>query len=324
MARKIKSYYDLAEHNTTQTVIFFVMAALMLLTLFHGFLPILDEVIQTFLKGQAHNITGDEIPYVKGVEGNYIPINYYTSWVVDVYLGMPEETRYWFSPALSFAIPISLGSLFITVIITALLPDKYGLFRQNIEREIIALIEKIAHVRYGFKAEKQEKQLENEIMSAKLRDLHALADSCGMTLEDLKSLQRGLIWQNSSFLYKVMNLKDGINLYMRFHFTIKYGNAILGLVYFGAATLIVIIGLRGLKLIPSNQPSMIIFALGLEFSLLVVYALTLMYAKQEDETELDKRGGDSGAKAIFTGLDVDDVREVERLMRVFLQRTKED
>jgi hypothetical protein len=77
----------------------------------------------------------------------------------------------------------------------------------------------------------------------------------------------------------------GISTYMKFHFTEHYANMVQGLAYAGAAFLIIMIGIRGLKFIPAVKPSPILMALGIEFSLLCLLALTLMYTEEEERTD---------------------------------------
>ena len=77
-----------------------------------------------------------------------------------------------------------------------------------------------------------------------------------------------------------------LTFYFRYHITAVYGNLIQGLVAGGAAVLIFVIGLRGLKLIPAEEPSMILMALSLEFILLIV--LMFSFAGSAQEERLDR------------------------------------
>ena len=77
----------------------------------------------------------------------------------------------------------------------------------------------------------------------------------------------------------------GISTYMKFHFVEHYANMVQGLAYAGAAFLIIMIGIRGLKFIPASKPSPILMALGVEFSLLCLLALSLMYTEEEERTD---------------------------------------
>jgi hypothetical protein len=110
-------------------------------------------------------------------------------------------------------------------------------------------------------------------------------------------------------------------MYMRFYFSVKYSNTILGFVYIGAGVLIIIIGLRGLKFIPQTQPSLVIFALGLEFSLLITYAFTLMYTKQEEESTDHQPQQLQQDNALLTN-NLGNMKEIENLLKVFIQTTK--
>ncbi len=71
--------------------------------------------------------------------------------------------------------------------------------------------------------------------------------------------------------------RGGMSTYMRFHFTEEYTNVVTGMAYGGAAFLIFVVGVRGLKFIPANKPSFVIFALGVEFTMLVLLAVTMIF-----------------------------------------------
>ena len=93
------------------------------------------------------------------------------------------------------------------------------------------------------------------------------------------------------------------------------------MVYIGAAVLIIIIGMRGLKFIPSSQPSVIFFSLGLEFSVLVTYAFTVMYSRSDSEFEQEKSNKFEMKQNTFS-LDLGNSKEVENLLRAFIRTPK--
>ena len=111
----------------------------------------------------------------------------------------------------------------------------------------------------------------------------------------------------------------GLNVYLRLYFTEKYNNSILGMVYIGASVLIVIIGFRGLKFIPSTQPSLIFFALGLEFSLLITYAFALIFSKPEEIENHSENEENNGQNRMFLG---NNNKDIERILRVFVKSEK--
>lgn len=97
----------------------------------------------------------------------------------------------------------------------------------------------------------------------------------------------------------------GLRLYMAHHFTEKYANNVTGLAYFGAAILIVIIGIRGLKFIPSTQPSLILAAISLEGSLLALLAFGLIYTEEEERMDkMLKKMEDANKNQLETMKDV--------------------
>lgn len=93
--------------------------------------------------------------------------------------------------------------------------------------------------------------------------------------------KNGILWSRNR-----LQFFKGLRLYMSHHFTEKYSNTITGLAYGGAAILIVIIGIRGLKFIPPTRPSLILGAISLEGAMLALMALGLIYT--EGEERIDK------------------------------------
>lgn len=71
--------------------------------------------------------------------------------------------------------------------------------------------------------------------------------------------------------------------FMRRYFAHRYSNDVSGLAYMGAAMLIAVIGLRGLKIIPPTQPTPVLSAISLEFCLLMLLGITLYFTPEENE-----------------------------------------
>ena len=279
--------------------------------------PLLENFFVKFLSGAVYN-NGEKISYLIDSKSHLQTTNYFFNWAVDVYKDTPQESRYWFNPVLSFiSFSIVIGS-FLAIIASALMPISLGYIRQKIEREIVNLINSITVNAYGDYTEAEQNEIISQILKADLKKMYEYSDEWGISVEDLKILQRAIIWRNSSFFYKFFHLNDGLTMYMRFYFTARYGNTVLGFVYIGAAVLIIIVGLRGLKFIPPTQPSVVLFALGLEFSLLVIYAFSLIYTKQEEEEDVVKHN-DMFGENIFLGSDFGSSREIEKLLRVFIK-----
>lgn len=83
-----------------------------------------------------------------------------------------------------------------------------------------------------------------------------------------------------------LKMGKGFKLYMAHHFTEQFSNNVTGMAYGGAAVLIVGVGIRGLKFIPADRPSVILFVIFLEFTMLVLLAVTMFYT--ENEERMDK------------------------------------
>lgn len=197
------------------------------------------------------------------------------------------------------------------------MPQSVGLMRQKIEREIINAIDKIAYNRSGFQSEEESLEIISLIKKAKLPDLMEYASEWRTNLDELILLQKGLKWKEAGLWYRLININTGLSIYMRFYFTLKHSNTVLGFVYMGAAVLIIIIGLRGLKFIPPTQPSLVLFALGLEFALLISYAFTIMYTKDEDNSNEVSSGG--RPDNFLLSNEFGSSKEVEKLLRVFIK-----
>jgi hypothetical protein len=97
---------------------------------------------------------------------------------------------------------------------------------------------------------------------------------------EIVDVKNALHWRRNRLL-----IGRGLRLYMAHHFTEKYSNFVTGLAYGGAAFLIVAVGIRGLKFIPANKPSFILLAIFLEFTMLSLLAITLMYTEEEERMD---------------------------------------
>ncbi|MBL7976415.1 MAG: hypothetical protein JNJ85_15965, partial [Candidatus Kapabacteria bacterium] len=96
-------------------------------------------------------------------------------------------------------------------------------------------------------------------------------------IEDIKSAHA---WQTNHF-----KIFAALRLYMAHHFTERYSNNVTGFAYGGAALLIIAVGIRGLKFIPAARPSLILFAILLEFSMLALLAFVLFYTEEEERMD---------------------------------------
>lgn len=317
------TYYELSEHSKAQVIIFWILLiGVSVLVFSFVFMPGIQHIVQNFLDGDV--VVSGELPInienVKKLKEAHL----LSSWAIDVFVDTSQHARYWFNPILALTIPSLLIALAVSIVISAILPVSVGYINQKIDREIVSFVEKIGYLKYGFHSDEDRTDISNEILHASLRELYDLSNTWNIPIEDLKILQRGLKWREASTFYKFFNIFDGLTLYMRFYFTIKYANTILGFVYMGAAVLIIIIGLRGLKFIPPTQPSLVFFALGLEFTLLITYAITLMFGRTDEEQQeqlASSQPNDKGGDLLLTQ-DFENSREVEKLLKVFIKSSK--
>lgn len=115
----------------------------------------------------------------------------------------------------------------------------------------------------------------NEAIYTRIREF--FSDFVVIEIEDTKN---ALLWRRNRLL-----VGKGFRLYMSHHFTEKYSNVVTGMAYGGAAFLIVAVGIRGLKFIPATRPSFILLAITLEFMLLALLALSLIYTEEEERMD---------------------------------------
>lgn len=317
--KKNITYFELTEHNTAQIFLFIFLTISFVILIFLLMLPFLQMILEVTLMGKVYN-SGELVSYYITSKEPLVRTSYFLSWAVDIFHKTPEESRYWFNPLLSISFLSLTFGVGFSVVVSALLPGKFGYISQKIEREIANFINQIASEKFGFYTEKEHQIILQEINRADIRNMHLYVDEWKMPLEDLKALYKAIKWMESNFMYKLFHLNDGLIMYMRYHFSVKYGNTVLGLVYIGAAVLIIIIGLRGLKFIPPTQPSLVLFALGLEFSLLIAYAFTLMYTKSEEEGLKDLFSKSSSKQLL--GDEFGSSKEIESLLKVFIKTNK--
>lgn len=324
-------YLHLTEHNLAQVIVFLcLLFGSMTFFFVIIWLPTLDSFFQGFLHAKVlHN----------GDSGTSLLFR----WLINVTSDSGNETQYLLNPFLSF-LPFSLCiGLGISFYISALLPRNIGYIHQKIQREIVNALDKAARIIYHEHAEGEHLEVENKLLDLDLRLLHEYAELHHIDFDDLETLSQALRWRRLTGFKSVFQVHNAIRLYMRQYFTITYSNNVLGIVYIGAAVLIVVIGLRGLKFLPASEPSVIIFALGLEFVLLISYALTVMYTKEEEVGGIkrDNSFASSGTNSVLEHLTASlesfnqhkdsfsdktpetlNSREVENLLRIFINKSR--
>jgi hypothetical protein len=118
-------------------------------------------------------------------------------------------------------------------------------------------------------------QFRNESLYERIKEYYS-----DFVVKEIEVTKDGLNWRGNHFW-----IGKGLRVYMAHHFTEKYSNNVTALAYGGAAILIVAIGVRGLKLIPAQRPSFILFAIFLEFSMLSLLAVTMFYTEEEERMD---------------------------------------
>ena len=314
-------YYEHGRHSSMQLIIFSLVFTLSVVLTINLALPLLKSFFENNLHGYVYAFD-ENVPYFLGSKENLKATDWLFTWSVDLYKDTPTEARYWFNPIMIIAMETFLISIIFTAFITTLLPYRFGIMRQKIEREISNMLDGIEYIKYGYHSKNSQNELLEELMNLNSHNFQEFADEISFHPDELRILIKAIKWRESSIFHKVLHINDGFHVYMRFHFTAKYSNVVLGFVYIGASFLIVIIGLRGLKFIPPNEPTYVLFALGMEFTMLVAYAITLIYSKQEDDYDIDRKSRDGNNSAL--GTELGDSKDVEKLLRVFIKSNKEN
>ena len=185
-------------------------------------------------------------------------------------------------PVITFGIFSIFFGFIVAILVTALLPRSLGYISNKIEREIQHTIDRIDE-QTGDKISREE--IERITAANSNDDLTAIEKEFGpVIVDEIQDVRAANRWKRNR-MNPLMVFK-GLRLYMTRHFAEKYSNNVQGFAYGGAAILIVIIGIRGLKFIPPTQPSILLAAITLEFTMLTLLAVTLFYT--EEEQRMDK------------------------------------
>ena len=329
-----KEYFELSKHTGLQYAVF-TLTTIVIVTILHIMIamPLMDVFFTNFM--HADVISNGEILEYRIAESapkDEIKTNFLTQWgIVERLAGEMNDpnkkkiARYLFNPTLALLPLVTFLGIAISTYIVAFLPLNIGLIRQKISREIMNTLDTISISLYGEHTDAEIMDLRTRVIDADIRDIHDLSKEYKIPVDEVKNLQEALLWQESESTFEAfLRTQNALRFYLRTYFTIQYGNAILGMVYMGAAILIIIIGIRGLKFIPSSEPSVILFALSLEFILLIVYAIMLIFSPKEDEKEPVSIGGDSsGLFTLFGNGEQSGQshnKEVESLLKVFINQ----
>jgi len=328
MATTRSKVVELSEHTPAQLIVFGLLSVVCAIGLFTMVaVPTVESFFTTFLRSEVLR-DGSAVHYriSENREDEVVTTSPFTRWALvdpgdrerpgaSVQLdaqGVPKlrHAEYVFSPVIAFAPLVIVGGFVLAALLTTLLGGAAGLVKQKLEREILTALDRLAMAQFGEHTQQEIAALAREIISANLRTLHDLADRFALPFSQLELLRNAIRWRDSSGFLRAWRTHDAVKFYMREYFTNRYSNAILGLVYMGAAVLIIVIGIRGLKFLPATDPSVVLGALGLEFMLLVTYAIVLMYGRTDEE--LPEHGRDTVAHT--AQLDSD----TEHLLRAFL------
>lgn len=194
-----------------------------------------------------------------------------------------EEQTIIIAPWLAFGfIDVFIGFT-LALVVSLVLPESLGFMKLKLAREL-DLVRKRIKTQTNISTDAEL----NQWFSWSRNDVEAEGERRNFqdnVISEIIDASEALRWYKKNMISQIW-IFPAIRLYMSHHFTLKYANNVQGAAYMGAANLIIFIGIRGLKFIPAEQPSPILFALFIEFSLLVLLGITLIYT--EEEERLDK------------------------------------
>ncbi len=163
-----------------------------------------------------------------------------------------------------------------------------------------------------FTPETDPVRFRKEILDNRIRE--HFSDFVAREIVDTRAAQ---LWRRNR-----LRIGKALRLYMSHHFAEKYSNAVTGLAYGGAALLIIAIGIRGLKFIPATRPTLILFAIFLEFSMLTLLAFTLFYTEAEERVDKMLKKMEDAARGQLETLEQQS-RDIHRLAQALEGGTTE-
>jgi hypothetical protein len=86
---------------------------------------------------------------------------------------------------------------------------------------------------------------------------------------------------------EVLADKHPFGKWMIAEITLNYENNVYAMAYWGAAILILLIGLRGIKIIPKEQPTLVVVGLCIELTMLFMLGMVIFY-KPEERKEISE------------------------------------
>jgi hypothetical protein len=192
-----------------------------------------------------------------------------------------EQTVYFINPFIGI-LPLHIFfALGITFLISLLLPKTSGLawMRENLYREY----ERVGTLLMKqFDAHSVDFTHVLSLPSDKREEYLRVTTLPEVVITEVEDYMHARRWVSG----ETANPFIPVAFYFRYRISETYGNIIQGLVSGGAAILIFVIGLRGLKFIPPEEPSLILMALSIEFILLIV--LMISFAGSVREERLDR------------------------------------
>jgi len=187
------------------------------------------------------------------------------------------EAQFFVNPIVSFLPFDLLFGFAIAVVIGFII--RLPFFRDRVYHTVLD-IKKRLMLQLSASVEEVESILKNDPEN----NARLLARRDDINLESVQA-EINAITSAQAYLAGKGSWTSGMNTYMRFHFTEEYSNRVTGLAYGGAAFLIFVVGIRGLKFISATKPSFVLFALGVEFTMLVLLSTTMIFTEEEERTD---------------------------------------
>lgn len=310
---KKKSFIELQQHNSIQYILFVLLTLGVSLVSMVFLIRLSDIVFQFVFSGATFTTNASSSVF-------------YPEWQIQLPIINPADIEEPPSLKVYFVEPVLIYLPFVLVVgfigaslITMILPMNIGLLRQKIHRVIVNTLDTISIEKIGVHDDSTENEIAEEIMESDYRSLNDLARKYGRTFDDMLLLHNVLIWYQATFFSRIFRSFQALRFYLKEHFSVKYSSTMLGLIYMGAAILIIVIGLRGLQFIPAIRPTIILSSLLLEFVLLFFYAIFLMFSKSEEDPA---KNPDETIVELETSESLKRQKEIEVLYKAFSAKKK--
>jgi hypothetical protein len=191
-----------------------------------------------------------------------------------------EQTLYFINPYIAFFSLHMFAAILLSFLLSMFIPVRgnFAWIREKLYREVDHAN---SILRKQFEAHNVDFQQILDLPESRRIELLRFTTLPEVVIHEIEDYIAAQRWVDGKSRNPFIPLK----FFFRYRISASYGNIIQGLVSGGAAILIFVIGLRGLKLIPAEEPSLILMALSIEFILLILLMFTFAGSAQEERLD---------------------------------------